>query len=737
MSTRPSALRTLGLVLAASVLQACVGPGAPPASTSSILTGTTLPSTTTTQAPSTTTAPSTTSPAPPTPSDIPTRWELTNPGGGGAYSEAAITGDVLVVATDLAGVAVSVDGAGTWATRGAFAGLADTHAAAVAVDPDDPTTIVVGTDGGLYRSTDAGATFAALEPVGFVSAVAARGDTLYAAVQSAYDVADAAVMVSHDAGATWTTLSLPAGRHVVAFDIDPTDARRALVVTGAGRFVDGPAGIFVVDGDRISRVDADIGRIVDAAFDRHHTATIWATTDDDDPDAPGHLWRRDDRHWSLVADHGGVLWLPSARPGTIRLVDPRRQFPWDERSGVWESTDGGGTWEHVGAVDDWQPGWSRVPWAFTDGFDGPVPSLAVDPADPDRALLVNSQFAYLTTDGGRTFTPAFTDEVAPGRWRSRGLDNVVVADVAVSADGATLYAGYWDLGCWRSPDRGASWENCNTVGHSGDWEGSGGFTGTVAADPTRPEVVWAAHAPDWASSATILRSIDRGATWEETSGLPDAPDLLGLSVDPTSPSGARVLYVTHDGDVYRSADDGRTWVLDFACGGCRTTTVGPDGQVYAGGEAGLWFRQPDGTWLDTDSTGLGGDVDGPPWTFRWRGVTAIAVAGDGEPWVAVLGDDGGILRPDGDGWEAVRSGRFYRDLAFDPDDPTILYAASSSALDHGGYDPGTVGLEVSIDGGATWRVADDGLAWPFVTNVTVDGGMVLVGSPGTGVAVGR
>jgi hypothetical protein len=67
----------------------------------------------------------------------------------------------------------------------------------------------------------------------------------------------------------------------------------------------------------------------------------------------------------------------------------------------------------------------------------------------------------------------------------------------------------------------------------------------------------------------------------------------------------------------------------------------------------------------------------------------------------------------------------------------VIYVASSSALEQGGYDPRSRGLQVSEDGGRTWRDVNDGLAWPFVTQVRVGGGRVVIGTPGMGVAVGR
>ncbi len=675
-------------------------------------------------------APSAAAATPPGPEPNPDRqhrWHPTNPGGGGAFSAVALHGELIVVATDLAGIAASRDGGVTWTTRGSFAGITDTHAAAVAIDPDDPSVVYVGTDGGLYRSEDAAATFTRLAPTGFVSAVAARGPSLWVGVTSAYDQADATLLHSRDRGATWTEIPLPDGRYVVKIDVDASD--RALVLTGGGRFVQSPAEIYVVEGTQAQRLDLE--NVTDAIFDRHDPDTLWATTDGGDQ--AGRLWRSDEGAFVPITDHGGVIWAPADRPGTIRLLDPRRQFPLDDEQGTWESTDAGATWARVGSVEDWGSGWSKVYWAFTDGFGGPVPSLGFDPTDGERAALVNAQFAYLTVDGGRSFRPAFTDEVAPDRWRSRGIDNVVVADIAIGAYPEVVYPGYWDLGCFVSVDGGDSWANCNTTEYSGDWEGSGGFTGTVVADPERPGTVWAAHAPDWASDAVMLRSEDHAASWTDTSGIPPGPDLLGLALDPSSPTERRTLAVTAGGDVYVSTDDGETWTLDFACGGCRTTAFGPNGTLYAGGEAGLWQRGPDG-WAEVEGD-FGGEVGGPPWEYDWRGVSSVAVDGGGTVWVTVLGEEGGIYRGDGHSFELVRPGRFYRDVAVDPDDPNTVYLASSSALEQGGYDPESRGLEVTTDGGRTWRQTNDGLAWPFVTNIAVHPEIVVIGSPGTGVAV--
>jgi hypothetical protein len=65
-------------------------------------------------------------------------------------------------------------------------------------------------------------------------------------------------------------------------------------------------------------------------------------------------------------------------------------------------------------------------------------------------------------------------------------------DMSISqANVDIVYLGFFDMGIWRSLDKGESWENCNDEVFSGDWEGFGGNCATILADPERANVVWA------------------------------------------------------------------------------------------------------------------------------------------------------------------------------------------------------------------------------------------------------
>jgi len=85
---------------------------------------------------------------------------------------------------------------------------------------------------------------------------------------------------------------------------------------------------------------------------------------------------------------------------------------------------------------------------------------SVRPASNWGAIYwITPQFVWRSTDWGSTFSNVFTTQSAPGFWTGRGLNNV--APAALSAGGNILYAGYYDLGIWRSLDAGSSWQSSN------------------------------------------------------------------------------------------------------------------------------------------------------------------------------------------------------------------------------------------------------------------------------------
>lgn len=695
-------------------------------------------------------------------------WRAVNPGGGGAFAEVAGGPDgLLLAASDLSGAYRSLDGGSTWHIIGARHGLTVTHVSGLGFDPQDPRILYLGTEEGIFRSENRGATFAAVLDHGYVKDVAFAASNPrigYAAYHSRFDMADGRLYRSEDRGRSWHPVAgagLPADLRVLKVLVHPRDENRVFLLSGEDRFACGPAALFTSeDGGRTwYRLAPDLGQVLDVALDPHAPDALYLSTYGDLWD-PGYQCLHDDprggRVYRGAFAHDGpweALPLPEGRPGNWLLwpdaKDPALRLLDLDVAALWETTDLGASWEYLGDREDWDPGWSGSVFVYGLPFSGDAKALGRDLSDPDAMLWADSQFLWASRDDGRSFSPLHTQEVAPGRWRSRGVDNIVPLDLAVDADGRHVYVALADLGCFRTEDGGASWQPCNHAAVTGSWEGYGGNAMTVLADPDRPGTVWMTLSEEIETPHTLLRSLDFAASWQPVGrGLPEEGVPAGLSLDPHSPSSSRTLFVTWGGDVYRSRDDGLSWERVLDCGGCRTTAVDPHtpGLVYAGGEAGLWRSTQGGaagTWEAIGPEAVQGHLGGEFWDTYWEGVAAIRPDPDHPGWVyaAVFGEARGLYRSQdfGDTWEHLWAGPYVWDVAPVPGRPGHLLLATSSARYSGGYHAASRGLLYSPDGGRTWHDANRNLAWPFVTTLrivaTPTPALWLI-SPGAGVYTG-
>jgi len=693
-------------------------------------------------------------------------WQPTNPGGGGAFNTIAAgpTG-IILAASDLSGAYRSLDRGQSWDVIGSTRGLTTTHVSGLGFDPTDPDILYLGTETGIFRSNDGGETFQPVLTSGYITDITfapSNPNVGYAAHHSQYNIADGTIYKTTNRGQTWAKASnntLPGNLHILELIVDWEDENVLYLLAGEGRFACGPAVLYEsADGGQTwTRIAASLGQIADIALDPNDTNTLYLTTYGDVWD-PGYQCITDDPNggylyagyfngswtWTQLTDQNNLgsrnlwVWPDADDQRALRVID--MDYP-----EIWETTDSGTTWQLLGSKDDWDTGWANVSFAYGASFNGDAKTLGIDLSDPDALLWVDSQFIWATRDDGRSFGPLHTTQAAPGRWQSRGADNIVTFGLALNADSTHVYLAMPDLGCFRSDDGGDTWQNCNDPNYVGTWDGNGGNSMTVAADPTRPNVVWITQANEIEGSPhTLLRSDDYGATWTPAdTGLPNGIP-SGLSVDPHSPSGTRTLFITADGDVYRSLDDGNTWSLVLDCNGCRYTAVDAyDGNlVYAGGEAGFWRSTQGGapgTWEQTGLPEMSGTLGGEFWDTYWEGVAAIRPDPLNPNWVyvAVFGKDRGLYRSQNGGqtWEHLLTDDYLHDAAVSPVDPDQLFAASSSALYSGGYDPASRGVLASSDGGQTWTPFNDGLPWPFANVLVIDPNpphTLWLGSPGTG-----
>jgi photosystem II stability/assembly factor-like uncharacterized protein len=464
----------------------------------------------------------------------------------------------------------------------------------------------------------------------------------------------------------------------------------------------------------------------------------------------GGVWKTDDygRTWNPVFDPQptgsiGALAVAPSRPNTVYVGSGEglQRPDLSVGDGIYKSTDGGNTWEHLGLRDGQQIG-----------------SVIVDPRDPERLYVAvlghpygpnAERGVYRSTDGGKTFEKvlykdentgaialAFDPTTArtiyavlwqarqgpwengawqgPGSglfkstdggttWRQltkglptfeQGLGRIGIA--VAPSDGRRLYANVDSPqlgGVYRSDDAGESWRRTNDEVRV--W-GRGSDFAELKVDPRDADVVYAANTSSY-------KSADGGTTFHAWKGAPGGDDYHGIWINPEHPE---IVLLASDQGATITVNGGRTWSSWYNQPTAQFYHVSTDDQfpywVYGG-------QQESGS-VGTTSRGDNGAI-----TFRdWRTVGAEEygyVAAD--PLNPNLIYGGKLSRFDKTTGqvvniapEAVRSGkyRFLRTapVLFSPVDPHVLYYAGNV-------------LFKTADGGNSWQVIS-----PDLTRETYD-----------------
>lgn len=242
---------------------------------------------------------------------------------------------------------------------------------------------------------------------------------------------------------------------------------------------------------------------------------------------PGTRSAVDDGDWVFV---GAPLGDTALRD---MLVDPANEDLWyvgSQDSGLYVTRDAGGTWEQH--------------------LDGTVGAIAIDPAEPDVVYAGSGSDLYRSDDRGATWDLRFAfPNPIPGPVRDAPT---FIDSILVSAVDGTLVVGltatFHSARVYTSGDDGATWDI--------SFEAPNGFhfwdLAEIAGDGTW---FFCTEDPSHIASPVVMRSADRGLSWEEMTAVSGSHG-LNLDVHPWTQA---VYFLTESGVLYSSPDAGDTW----------------------------------------------------------------------------------------------------------------------------------------------------------------------------------
>jgi len=255
---------------------------------------------------------------------------------------------------------------------------------------------------------------------------------------------------------------------------------------------------------------------------------------------------------------GGATWqhlgLRDSRQIGRVLVDPRdpnivlvaalgHAFGPNAERGVYRSTDGGASWKQVlgknedtGAIDlCYEPGNAEIVYASLWQTRRPPWSVYAPTNGPGSGL-------YKSTDGGIHW-----QQIAGHGFPSEGLGRIGIA-IAAGEGGKRVFAlvDAPEGGLYRSDDAGETWRRVSSDHRI--WM-RGWYFGGVTADPRDANTVYV-------SNTSLYRSSNGGESFEAIKGAPGGDDYHSLWIAPDDPQ--RMILACDQGAAI-SVDGGKTW----------------------------------------------------------------------------------------------------------------------------------------------------------------------------------
>ncbi|SCE97834.1 Uncharacterized protein GA0074695_2626 [Micromonospora viridifaciens] len=479
----------------------------------------------------------------------------------------------------------SADGGTTWTNRTPPMGAAQSGRA-VAIDPNDPNTVIVAFDAGqVWVTRDSGVSWtnrSAGLPASPLFDIGYDGTRLLVGGGQLFNNQYLGLYQSTDLGVTWTPLHNSSWPIPVVHGIavDPHDPDTILVTTagtGVHRTTDGGATWEI----GVGGTSALSGRSIHFVPGNSREVFLGSDT--------RAVFRSTDGGASFVQSSNGIAEI-DLRSVHVNPRDPDEiaiAFQGQNTGGVYSTVDGGANWKlepvpptRYGAVRFAPDGtlyalstgpstvaqeglyrrggdgsWSVLGPDQGSYYESDLTTILFSRTNPDLILLTGADFGYAgneatiwrTLDRGQTWA-----KVYEGPSGQAALDIEIVENGADEEMIATINdrSGAYASSVLRSEDGGTSWFT-SMIGLSGRY-----MNPYLCVSSHDPYVVYLAA---WLtfSSTGVYRSLDGGVTWEST-GWTSNGGVADLACDPAD---GRTVYMSLSADprVVRSVDAGTTF----------------------------------------------------------------------------------------------------------------------------------------------------------------------------------
>ena len=295
--------------------------------------------------------------------------------------------------------------------------------------------------------------------------------------------------------------------------------------------------------------DAATGTIYAGGGNEWFGPAVWKSTD------LGATWTHSSAGLAYQAGEPPVKSIWSLAPDSGRL------YAGVEPAGLFQSDDGGVSWQHVAGLRNhpsrpkWQPGAGGLI----------LHSIVPHPHDKRQTwVAISTGGVFYSSDGGATWQPrnrGTRSDFLPEGQRYPEYGQCVHCLVMASGMPERLYQQN-HCGMYRSDDGGLNWQSIEAGLPS-----SFGFP--AAAHPRDPETLYllplngdsaGRYVPD--GKAAVWRTRDAGRSWMALrDGLPQEHAFFGVLRRPWRPTDSNPpeLFGTNTGQLFASADEGESW----------------------------------------------------------------------------------------------------------------------------------------------------------------------------------